>query len=480
MLEVGFFAVEQSLDEGFILFAGHRAVDIVLAVTLRPDLVPARLHPSDIHVDAVLVDNRRDGIEKGQGIFARRCADAFRKSHGGQRTRGDDGQSALGQLIDPLAYNFNIRMFGQAFGYAVGEMVPVDRQRRASRQTMLVAFADDDRIQVAHFLVQKTDGIFLGIVGTKTVRAYQFGQTLGLVRRSHLAAAAHLGKAYFYALFRKLPGCFRSGEAAANDMYICHARLSVVVRPQCQSGSRTCCVIGAKQKRGDNNPMKNAFAESRPFLMLSLLFGISYFFVKDSNIPGVFLIAWKGAGVGWLAVYALTRLHRLDGKIVGAIMALGAIGDMALEFDLVLGAGAFMIGHLVAILFYSRYRRHRLGFSQKMLAIIMVPLSVFIAWTLPSDRSEAIGVGIYCLSVAAMAAMAWTSRFSRYQVGAGAMMFLISDLLIFARMGPLETSVIPDLLVWPLYYFGQFMIATGIVRTLRHEMAADSADPVQG
>ena len=69
---------------------------------------------------------------------------------------------------------------------------------------------------------------------------------------------------------------------------------------------------------GDNDiPMKSAFAESRPFLLLSLLFGISYFFVSDSNIPGVYLIAWKGAGVGFLAVYALLRLHRLDGKIVG-------------------------------------------------------------------------------------------------------------------------------------------------------------------
>ena len=224
--------------------------------------------------------------------------------------------------------------------------------------------------------------------------------------------------------------------------------------------------------------MKSAFAESRPFLLLSLLFGISYFFGKDSNIPGLYLMAWKGAGVGLLAIYALVRLHRLDGKIVGAIMALGAIGDMALEFDLVLGAGAFMAGHLLAIVFYSRFRRHRLGFSQKILAIILVPLSVLIAWALPSDRGDAVGVAVYCLSVAAMAAMAWTSRFSRYQVGAGAMMFLISDLLIFARMGPLETSIIPGMLIWPLYYFGQFMIATGIVRTLRHEMAADSADPV--
>ncbi len=225
--------------------------------------------------------------------------------------------------------------------------------------------------------------------------------------------------------------------------------------------------------------MKSAFAESRPFLLLSLLFGISYFFVTDSNIPGVYLMAWKGAGVGFLAIYALVRLHRLDGKIVGAIMAFGAIGDMVLEYDLMLGAAAFTVGHLLAILFYSRFRRHKLGFSQKLFAILLVPLSVLIAWTLPFDRSAAAGIAVYCFFVAAMAAMAWTSRFSRYQVGAGAILFLVSDLLIFARMGPLETSIVPDMLIWPLYYFGQFMIATGIVRTLRHEMAADSADPVQ-
>jgi len=227
--------------------------------------------------------------------------------------------------------------------------------------------------------------------------------------------------------------------------------------------------------------MKSAFAESRPFLLLSLLFGISYYFacvLNNPELPEPLIVAWKGAGVGFLAIYALIRLHRLDGKIVGAIMALGAIGDMALEYDLILGAGAFMAGHLLAIIFYSRFRRHKLGFSQKLFAIILVPLSVLIAWALPFDRSEALGISVYCLSVAAMAAMAWTSRFSRYQVGAGAIMFLISDLLIFARMGPLETSIIPEMLIWPLYYFGQFMIATGIVATLRHEMAADSADPV--
>ncbi len=74
--------------------------------------------------------------------------------------------------------------------------------------------------------------------------------------------------------------------------------------------------------------MKRAIVESRPYLLLSLLFGISYFFVMDSNIPGAFLMLWKGLGVGFLAVYALRRVHNFDGKLIAAVMAFGALGDM--------------------------------------------------------------------------------------------------------------------------------------------------------
>ena len=54
-------------------------------------------------------------------------------------------------------------------------------------------------------------------------------------------------------------------------------------------------------------------------------------------------------------------------------------------------------------------------------------------------------------------------------MGAGALLFVASDLLIFARMGPLATSPLPHLLIWPLYYFGQFLICTGVIGTLRRE-----------
>ena len=55
-------------------------------------------------------------------------------------------------------------------------------------------------------------------------------------------------------------------------------------------------------------------------------------------------------------------------------------------------------------------------------------------------------------------------------VGFGAVLFVISDWLIFARMGPLGESALPGLLIWPAYFAGQFLIATGVIQTLRRRV----------
>jgi len=65
-----------------------------------------------------------------------------------------------------------------------------------------------------------------------------------------------------------------------------------------------------------------------------------------------------------------------------------------------------------------------------------------------------------------MAALAWTSRFPRYRVGLGAVLFVVSDLLIFSRFGPLAGSGVPDLMVWPTYFAAQALIAWGVVQVL--------------
>jgi uncharacterized membrane protein YhhN len=65
-----------------------------------------------------------------------------------------------------------------------------------------------------------------------------------------------------------------------------------------------------------------------------------------------------------------------------------------------------------------------------------------------------------------MAALAWKSRFSRQWVGIGALMFVVSDLLIFARSGPLEGQAWVGYAIWTLYFGGQLLIVLGVTRTL--------------
>ena len=66
-----------------------------------------------------------------------------------------------------------------------------------------------------------------------------------------------------------------------------------------------------------------------------------------------------------------------------------------------------------------------------------------------------------------MAAGAWASVFPRYRVGSGAVLFVVADLLLFAEMGPLAGSPVPQFLVWPIYYLGQLLIAVGVAQALR-------------
>ncbi len=212
---------------------------------------------------------------------------------------------------------------------------------------------------------------------------------------------------------------------------------------------------------------KRALIEQRPWLLASLVAGISYFFIRNDVLPDPFEWAWKGTGVALLAVYAIVRHSGADSGQIAAVMAFGALGDVLIELQLEWGAISFLIGHMIAIHLYMRHRRAKLTLSQKAAALCFLVLIPVISFQLPTDRAAAPGVALYATGLGAMAAAAWTSTFTRYTVGIGAVMFAVSDLLIFARIGPLYDSAIPGLLIWPLYYFGQFLICTGVIGELR-------------
>jgi uncharacterized membrane protein YhhN len=214
--------------------------------------------------------------------------------------------------------------------------------------------------------------------------------------------------------------------------------------------------------------MGQDLAHKRPWLLASLLAGLSFpaTWLMLPMEGSLFAIIWKMAAVGFLVPFALRRHHEGEFIWLAVILAFYTLGDGLIEFGMVPGALAFAAGHLVAIWLYFRHRRVAPTLSQKLLAVTIFLVTPFIAYFLPADRAEGAQVAIYSVILAAMAAMAWSSNFPRYRVGTGAVLFVISDLLIFARLGSLADSEVASIAIWYLYYFGVLMIAVGVAQTL--------------
>jgi len=203
-------------------------------------------------------------------------------------------------------------------------------------------------------------------------------------------------------------------------------------------------------------------------LVASIVAGASYAASSKLGLEPTLTTAWKGAGVALLAVYAGLKARNLDGWLICVVMALGALGDVLLETSgLTVGALAFLAGHVVAIGFYLKNRvRAARG---RGWAFLIVPAAVAVAFVLPADRAMAPGVALYTLGLSVMASCALISRFPLALTGLGAVMFVLSDLLIFARAGPLAQAAWIGLAIWTLYYVGQLMICVGVVRTLQRD-----------
>lgn len=203
-------------------------------------------------------------------------------------------------------------------------------------------------------------------------------------------------------------------------------------------------------------------------LAASVIGGVSYMASWGLPLSPAAALAWKGTGVGFLALHAALRARSLDGWLLALVMALGAAGDVLLgAAGQTVGGAVFLAGHLAAIGLYLRNRRPGLGPAAYGLAGAAVLIAVAVAFVLPPDRAVAPGIALYAAGVATMAATAGLSRFPRGRVALGAVMFLVSDELIFARMGPLAGQAWTDFAVWGLYYGGQWLITTGVARTLR-------------
>ena len=208
---------------------------------------------------------------------------------------------------------------------------------------------------------------------------------------------------------------------------------------------------------------KHALIDQRPWLLAAIIAAAAFYFLRDENVGGLYLILIKGAAAGSLAIYALARGWGAEARLLTLYLALCALGDMALELYFTAGGVVFFVAHLAAIVLFLRSRREIRTASQKAAAAGLLIGTPAIAWLLTMDPA----IALYALAVGGMAASAWLSRFPRYRVGAGAVLFVVSDLLIFARLGGRIDPAMAGWLVWPIYFTGQFLITTGVIQSLR-------------
>ncbi|MDO9369281.1 MAG: lysoplasmalogenase [Sphingopyxis sp.] len=207
--------------------------------------------------------------------------------------------------------------------------------------------------------------------------------------------------------------------------------------------------------------------------LLALAGGISFFVAVYLRLEGPTIWIWKTTGVACLAVWAAANARNRGGWLIAAVLGFGALGDYLLDAKgLIAGAGAFAVGHLIAVILYLTNRRAEMTPSQRLLGWLTMPATLVIVWAMLSPAAGWWHAAVYSLFVAAMAAAAWTSRFPRYRTGIGAMLFLASDLFIFAGEGGVLSKDVTLWLVWPLYFAGQALIAWGVVSTLSREARA--------
>lgn len=206
-----------------------------------------------------------------------------------------------------------------------------------------------------------------------------------------------------------------------------------------------------------------ALSEKRPYLLLSLAAALLYYYLRVSDLPEFYIVPVKGAACAMLCIYALVRHSSQSARLMAVMMGLAAVADMVVDINLYAGAVIFLAYHLAAIMLYVMHRRDALTGSQKWAAVTLLLLPTVITHLMLGNQWAT----LYAFGLSAMAAAAWTSSFPRYRVGAGAVLFVLSDLLIFAGLGPMAGGFAPEYLVWPLYYLGQFLICTGVIQTLR-------------
>ncbi|KLE33619.1 lysoplasmalogenase family protein [Aurantiacibacter gangjinensis] len=212
---------------------------------------------------------------------------------------------------------------------------------------------------------------------------------------------------------------------------------------------------------------RQALVQKRPYLILSVVAALVFYYLRVTELPEIYLWPIKGSACAFLAVYAFLRHSSPPARVLATAMVVAALADMAVEFDLRVGAGVFIVFHALMIKLFVAHNRGAMDGRDNLILLGLLIVPPLAGYMLTGSGGTAWATAIYGAVLGVMAASAWSSTFPRWTVGAGAILFVVSDLLIFAGLGPLADNPFREYLVWPIYFLGQFLMTVGVITTLR-------------
>jgi len=206
----------------------------------------------------------------------------------------------------------------------------------------------------------------------------------------------------------------------------------------------------------------------RALLAVALAAAAAYgIFAAGTQVSTLWAVI-KGVPVAALAALALRRSGEEGAGRLAAALAAHAAGDLLLELaPLLAGVAAFFVGHLLYALLFLRLRerweRVRGGAKLRVGLLLLAIAAVAPKLVAGAPASLRWAIAAYVAALAAMAALAQLTR-RGLPVGLGALLFVVSDALLGA--GWFGGGALPGarLLVWPLYFGGQLLIALGCLR----------------
>ena len=206
---------------------------------------------------------------------------------------------------------------------------------------------------------------------------------------------------------------------------------------------------------------------AKVLILAALAAGIVYPIVAPYLSFALAILA-KGLCAGLLTIAALALASPLRWW-PAAVMAAGTTGDVLLEIPggFLFGAGAFAIGHVVAMTFYWQHRAAESRAATRVGALLLIGWGLIMPGLVSPPGTPVGALMLYSVLLCGMAAALSCSRFSRLAV-IGAVLFVVSDTLLIMRLGGrlLGDAALHGGLVWLTYSIGQVLILFGVASTI--------------